>query len=72
MMTVSLELEARRINAIREPLLYRIAVAGLISHFGRETVRAAFVHEAERDGVVSIAQAARWRAPQRTHTLRAG
>ena len=35
-MTVDLALEARRLNAIGDPLLYRIGVAGLISHYGRE------------------------------------
>jgi hypothetical protein len=64
-MKESLELEARRLNAIREPLLYRIAVASLISHHGREAVRQALICEAERSGVISIALAPRWRERRR-------
>jgi hypothetical protein len=67
-----LDLEVRRLNAIDEPLLYRIDVAGLISHHGREAVRAAFVREAERVGVVSIARAPRWREPRRPPALKTG
>jgi hypothetical protein len=56
-MTVDLVLEARHLNAIGDPLLYRIGVAGLISHYGREAVRRAFIREAARAGAVSIAMA---------------
>lgn len=65
-MTVSLDLEARRLNAIREPLLYRIAVASLIWRHGREAVRQAFICEAERNGTASIDL-----APQRRERRRA-
>ena len=58
---LTLDLEARRINEIREPLLYRIAVGGLIYGHGREAVRQAFIREAEREGAASIALAAHWR-----------
>jgi hypothetical protein len=71
-MTPNLDLEVRQLNAIDEPLLYRIDVAGLISHYGRETVRAAFIREAERIGAISIARASRWREPRRSSTLIAG
>jgi hypothetical protein len=64
-MIVDLSLEARRLNALGDPLLYRIGVAGLISHHGRKTVRQAFIREAERDGTVSIATAAGWRLQRR-------
>ncbi len=64
-MIVDLSLEARRLNAIGDPLLYRIGVAGLISHHGREMVRRAFIREAARVGVVSIAMAPAWRLPRR-------
>jgi hypothetical protein len=64
-MTVDLALEARRLNAIGDPLLYRIGVAGLISHYGREVVRQAFIFEAARVGTVSIATASAWRLPRR-------
>jgi hypothetical protein len=67
-----LDLEVRRLNAIGEPLLYRIDVAGLISHHGREAVRAALVRDAERVGVVSIARASRWREPRRRPVLKTG
>jgi hypothetical protein len=67
-----LDLEVRQLNAIDEPLLYRIGVAGLISHYGRETVRDAFIREAERSGVASIAQAPHWREPRRSPALKAG
>jgi hypothetical protein len=60
-MVTSFDLEARRLNAIREPLLYRIAVASLIWNHGRESVRQALIREAERNGVMSIALAPRWR-----------
>ena len=69
-MTVDLALEARRLNAIGDPLLYRIGVAGLISHHGRETVRQAFIREAERDGAVSIATSPGWRLPRRRPVAR--
>jgi hypothetical protein len=68
----SLDLEARRLNAIREPVLYRVALAGLIHHHGRDAVRQAFIREAEREGVTSIALAPRWREPRRSPTLKAG
>jgi transcription-repair coupling factor (superfamily II helicase) len=68
---INLDLEVRRLNAIGEPLLYRIDVATLISHHGRETVRAAFIREAERIGVVSIARAPRWREPRSRPVLKA-
>ncbi len=64
-MIVDLSLEARSLNAIGDPLLYRIGVAGLISHHGRKTVRQAFIREAERDGAVSIATAPGWRLHRR-------
>jgi hypothetical protein len=56
-MITNLDLEARRLNAIREPLLYRIAIAGLIWRHGREAVRHALVREAQRNDVLSIALA---------------
>ena len=62
---VDLALEARRLNAIGDPLLYRIGVAGLVAHHGREAVRQAFIREAARDGAVSIAMAPAWRLPRR-------
>jgi hypothetical protein len=67
-----LDLEVRRLNALGESLLYRIDVAGLITHHGREAVRAAFIREAERIGVVSIARAPRWREPRRSSALKTG
>jgi hypothetical protein len=69
---LDLDLEVRRLNALDEPLLYRIDVAGLIARNGRETVRAAFIREAERIGATSIARAPRWREPRRSSTLKAG
>jgi hypothetical protein len=66
-----LDLEVRRLTAA-EPLLCRIEVAGLISHYGREAVRAALIREAERIGAVSIARASRWREPRRLSTSKAG
>jgi transcription-repair coupling factor (superfamily II helicase) len=71
-MTVDLALEARRLNAIGDPLLYRIGVAGLIARHDRETVRQAFVREAARDGVVSIALAPDWRLPRRSLDRKVG
>jgi len=71
-MIVDLSLEARRLNAIGDPLLYRIGVAGLISHHGRETVRQAFIREAEREGVMSIAMAPGWRLTRRPFEREAG
>ena len=71
-MTLDLTLEVRRLNAVGEPLLYRIDVASLVARYGREAVRAAFVREAARIGVASIAQAARWREPRRTSALKTG
>jgi hypothetical protein len=71
-MTLDLTLEVRRLNAIDEPLLFRIDVAGLVARYGREAVRAAFIREAESIGVVSIAQAPRWREPRRTSALKTG
>jgi hypothetical protein len=71
-MNVDLAPEARRINAIGDPLLYRIGVAGLISHYGRETVRQAFIREAARDGAVSIATAPDWRQTRRPFEREAG
>jgi hypothetical protein len=68
----NLDLEVRRLNAVDEPLLYRIDVASLISHYGHGPVRAAFVREAERIGAVSIARAPRWREPRRSSALKAG
>ena len=65
-MILLLDLEARRINEIREPLLYRIAVGSLIHGHGREAVRQAFIREAERNGTISIALAPRWRERRRT------
>jgi hypothetical protein len=56
---------ARRLNAIGDPLLYRIGDAGLISRYGREAVRQSFICEATRDGAVSIATASGWRLPRR-------
>jgi hypothetical protein len=64
-MIVDLSLEAQSLNAIGDPLLYRIGVAGLISNHGRKTVRQAFIREAERDGAVSIATAPGWRLQRR-------
>lgn len=64
-MIVDLALETRRLNAIGDPLLFRIGVAGLISCYGRETVRQAFICEAARDRTVSIAVAPGWRLPRR-------
>jgi hypothetical protein len=52
-MIVDLAFEARRLNTIGDPLLYRIGVAGLISRYGRETVRQVLIREAahvDRDG----------------------
>jgi hypothetical protein len=72
MTALNLDLEVRRLNAVDEPLLYRIDVASLISRHGREVVRAALIHEAERIGAVSIARAPRWREPRRPPTLKAG
>ena len=37
-MIVDLALETRRRNAIGDPLLYQIGVAGLISHYDEHTV----------------------------------
>jgi hypothetical protein len=71
-MTIDLDLEVRRLNAIGEPLLYRIGVAGLISHHGRESVRAAFMRNAAGTGVTSIAAAAKWRELRRPVALKAG
>jgi hypothetical protein len=68
---LDLDLEVRRLNAIDEPLLHRIDVAGLIAGHGRETVRAAFVREAERIGAVSIVRAPRWREPRSRPALKA-
>ena len=68
---VNLDLEVRRLDAT-EPLLCRIEVAGLISRYGREAVRAAFIREAERIGAVSTARALRWREPRRSPTLKVG
>jgi hypothetical protein len=72
MMIPDLDLEVRQLNAADEPLLCRIEVAALISHHGREAVRAAFIREAERIGAVSIARAPQWREPRRPPTLKAG
>jgi hypothetical protein len=71
-MIVDLALETRRLNAIGDPLLYRIGVAGLISHYDRETVAQAFIREAARDGAVSIATAPGWRLPRRPFERKAG
>jgi hypothetical protein len=71
-MIVDLPLEARRLNAIGDPLLYRIGVAGLISCYGRDTVRQAFIREAARDGAVSIAIAPGWRLTRRQFEREAG
>jgi hypothetical protein len=69
---IDLALEARRLNAVGDPLLYRIGVAGLISRYGRETVRQTFIREAARDGAVSIAMAPGWRLMRRFFELEAG
>lgn len=71
-MIVDLALETRRLNAIGDPLLYRIGVAGLISHYDRETVAQAFIREAARDGAVSIATVPGWRLPRRPFERKAG
>jgi hypothetical protein len=63
-MTVDLEIVARRLNAIDEPLSYRLAV--VITRYGREAVRGALMKEAARAGAVSIASAPRWREPRLT------
>jgi hypothetical protein len=68
---LNLDFEVRQLNAA-EPLLCRIEVAALISHYGREAVRAAFVREVDRIRAVSIARAPRWREPRRPPTLKAG
>ena len=47
----------QRFNAIGEPLLYRIGLAGLVSRFGADRVQIALVQDAARLGVVSIASA---------------
>ena len=67
-----LSLETRRLNAVGDPLLYRIGVAGLISRYGRETVRQAFIRDAAGDGVVSIAMAPGWRLTRRPFEREAG
>jgi hypothetical protein len=69
---IDLALEARCPNAVGDPLLYRIGVAGLISRYGRETVRQALIREATRDGAVSIAMAAGWRLTRRPVEREAG
>jgi hypothetical protein len=71
-MTVDLEIEARQLNAIDEPLSYRLAVASLITRHGRDAVRRALMREADRAGAVSIASAPRWREPRRLTALKAG
>ena len=55
-MTVDLALEARRLERDRRPapVRNRCRRSDLARH-GRETVRWAFIREAARDGVVSIA-----------------
>jgi hypothetical protein len=59
-MIFDLATEVRRLNTIGEPLLYRIGLAGLISRYGLNSVRRAFVDDAARMGAVSIASAPGW------------
>jgi hypothetical protein len=61
-MTGDLATEVQRFNAIGEPLLYRIGLAGLVSRFGADRVQSALVQDSARLGVVSIASAAGWRS----------
>ena len=70
-MIVDLALETRRLNKIGDPLLYRIGVAGLISHYDKENVAQAFIREAA-DYAVSIATAPGWRLPRRPFERKAG
>ena len=59
-MILDLATEVRRLNAIGEPFLYRIGLAGLLARYGIESVRRAFVNDAARIGAISIASAPRW------------
>ena len=59
-MIFDLATEVRRLNAIGEPFLYRIGLAGLFTRYGIESVRRAFIDDAARMGAVSIALAPGW------------
>jgi hypothetical protein len=54
------QVDVRRLNAIGDPLLYRIGLAGLFSHYGIDRVRRALIEEAARAGTISIASATNW------------
>ena len=71
-MTSDLTTEVRLLNAIGEPLLFRIGLAGLISRFGADCVRRALVEDATHVGVISIASATGWRRLRRQQDRAAG
>jgi hypothetical protein len=59
-MIFDLEGDVRRLNAIGEPFLFRIGLAGLFARYGVEPVRRALIEDAARPGAVSIATASGW------------
>jgi hypothetical protein len=62
-MIFDLKSEVRRLNAIGDSFLYRIALTGLLARYGTERVRRALIEEAADAGVISIAAAPGWCQP---------
>ena len=71
-MSSDLESEARRLNAIGDPLIFRIMLINLFARHGRDRVASVLIDEAARAGAISIAVAPRWMRPNEPPRRKAG
>jgi hypothetical protein len=65
MMISNVVTEARRLNAIGDPLLFRIGLVGLVARYGAAEVRRALIDDIPAGGgnIASIFASRNWRPP---------